>query len=65
MFKISELNPKDKTLDEIHKIQEKIHKEDKGLTTKELVQKYNNSVRAIAKEYKINFNVISQKELHK
>ncbi len=40
MFKVSELNPKDTTLDEIHKIQKKIFVQDKNLLKEEKVKKY-------------------------
>ncbi|MDO8747627.1 MAG: hypothetical protein Q7J72_00710 [Candidatus Omnitrophota bacterium] len=64
MFKMSELNPKDKTLDEIHNIQKEIYDEDKGITVKDLLERYNSSVRKVAQEYKINLKVVSSKEIH-
>lgn len=64
MLKMSELNPKDKTLDEIHNIQKEIYDEDKGITVKDLLERYNSSVRKVAKEYKINLKVVSSKEIH-
>lgn len=62
MFKVSELNPKDKVLDEIHNIQRNIYCEDKGLSAKDLAERYNSSVRELSKEYKINFKVVSFRE---
>lgn len=64
MLKMSELNPKDKTLDEIHNIQKEIYDEDKGITVKDLLERYNSSVREVVKEYKINLKVVSSKEIH-
>ena len=64
MLKMSELNPKDKTLDEIHNIQKEINAEDEGITVKDLLERYNSSVRKVAKEYKINLKVVSSKEIH-
>lgn len=64
MFKMSELNPKDKTLDEIHNIQKEIYDEDKGISIEDLSERYNSSIREFAKEYKINLKVVSSKEIH-
>jgi Mor family transcriptional regulator len=64
MFKMSELNPKDKTLDEIHNIQKEIYNEDKGIEVKDLSERYNSSIRKVAKEYKINLKVVVSKEIH-
>ena len=64
MFKVSELNPKDKVLDEIHNIQKEIYAEDEGITVKDLLERYNSSVIKVAKEYKINLKVVSSKEIH-
>ena len=61
---MSDLNPKDKTLDEIHNIQKAIYDEDKGIAVKDLSERYNSSVRKVAKEYKINLRVVSSKEIH-
>ena len=62
MFKISILNPKDKTLDEIHEIQKNIYAEDESFSSKELAERYNSSISELSKEYRINFQVISSKE---
>jgi hypothetical protein len=64
MFKVSNLNPKDVTLDEIHGIQKKIYAEDNSLSSKDLIERYNSSIRELSKEYKINFQVISSKAAH-
>lgn len=62
MFKISELNPKDNTLDKIHAIQKRIYEEDKDLSTKELIKKYKRIRKEFAKNYNVNFNVTALKE---
>ena len=49
MFRISQLNPKDKTLDEIHQIQKQIYENDRGLIPKEVAEKFNDSVRELTK----------------
>ena len=61
MFKISEFNPKDKTLDEIHTIQRKIYEEDKGLSSEEIIQKYKNIRRDLSERYNLSFRIISHK----
>ena len=62
MFKVSNLNPKDKILDEIHGLQRQIYDEDKSFSNKDLAERYNNSISELSREYKINFQVISSKE---
>lgn len=64
MLKMSELNPKDKTLDDIHNIQEEIYNEDRGASAKDLLERYNLSVKEVSREYKVNFRVVSSKEIH-
>ena len=61
MLKVSELNPKDITIDEIHNIQRKIYDEDSGLSFKDLAERYNSSIKELSKEYKINFKVVSSR----
>ncbi|MBI4713097.1 MAG: hypothetical protein HY762_07345 [Planctomycetes bacterium] len=59
MFKISELNPKDKVLDEIHQIQRGLAQEDKGLSSRELVRKLQTVRRELSKKYHFSPRVIS------
>lgn len=62
MFKISDFNPKDKTLDEIHSIQRKIYEEDKGLSVEELMQKYKRIRQELSRRHNLNFKIVSHKE---
>ena len=59
MRKVSELNPKDTTLDEIHKIQKKISEEDKGLSPIDKVQRYTSAREEFCKKSKKRLKVIS------
>lgn len=61
MFRISEFNPKDKTLDRIHAIQKKIYAEDKGLSWEKVIQKYKRIRHEFSKKYHLNFKLASQK----
>ncbi len=44
-----------KSLREIHKIQEQIYREEKGLTDKQVIEKTRCEVAAIKKKYGLNF----------
>ena len=44
-----------KSLREIHKIQEQIYREEKGLTDKQVIEKTHREVEAIKKKYGLNF----------
>ena len=59
MYKVSELNPQDTVLDEMHKIQKKISEEDKNLSIKERRNKYNKIREEISRKYKCTLKVVS------
>jgi trimethylamine:corrinoid methyltransferase-like protein len=44
-----------KVLEEIHKIRENIYKEQKGLTTKEVVKKIHKEAEEVIKKYGLRF----------
>lgn len=44
-----------KSLREIHKIQEQIYREEKGLTDKQVIEKTRREVEAVKKKYGLSF----------
>lgn len=59
MFKVSDLNPNDRTLDEIHEIQKQIYEEEKELSWEEIRRKLKATREKFCKKYKCRFHVIS------
>lgn len=45
MYKVSKINPKDTTLDEIHAIQEKLYKKEKNWTWEQQQKHYNEVIK--------------------
>lgn len=58
-MKVSELNPQDTTLDEIHKIQKQIFEEDKDLSPEEEKRKFVKIREEFCKKQRVKFKVIS------
>jgi trimethylamine:corrinoid methyltransferase-like protein len=54
-----------KVLEEIHKIRENIYKEQKGLTTKEVVKKIHKEAEEVIKKYGLRFRRKEKIVLHK
>jgi len=54
-----------KVLEEIHKIRENIYKEQKGLTTKEVVKKIHKEAEEVIKKYGLKFRRKEKIVLHK
>jgi len=59
MYKVSELNPKDTTLDEIHKIQKEIYEETKKMIQEELLKYFHSATDEFCKKHKIILKLVS------
>lgn len=55
MLKVSKLNPKDTTLDEIHAIQCKIYQQQKGWDFEQVKTYYSQVVEKICSEFDVTF----------
>lgn len=65
MFKVSELNPKDVVLDDIHKIQKVIYEKDKNISQEERIKRYNSVKEDLMKNYKVKLNIFSLNQTSK
>ena len=59
MFKVSDLNPNDRTLDEIHEIQKQIFEEEKELSWEEIRHRLKVAREEFCKTYKCRLHVVS------
>ena len=59
MFKVSDLNPNDRTLDEIHEIQRQIYEEEKDLSGEEIRHRLKKNREEFCRTHKCRFHIIS------
>ena len=61
MLKVSKLNPKDTTLDEIHSIQAKSYEQQREWTFKHIKSHYNKVIKKVSSEFGITFQAASNR----